>query len=112
MRYNEVEQELYVHETSPEKARSIEQNGFRANDTGIFFNTEEDSYTGGTYGKSKVYVQLNLNNVMNTDEYEVENMDGYDLAKFAVSKGFDGWMDDLQIAILNTSVIKIVKVEI
>lgn len=111
MRYNEIE--LYVHETTPENAKSIEQNGFRASDIGVFFNTNEDSYTGGTYGKSKVYAQLDLNNVMNTDKYdEVENMDGYDLAKFAVSKGFDGWMDDLQIAILNTSVIKIVKVEI
>lgn len=105
---------ILIHETTPEAAEKIKLRGFKPSQTGIFFNRQGTSYTGGGYGGVKIAAHIfgKKNEILDlSDDNWPEDLDefaeGEEIARYARNKGYWAWMDDLQMAILDPSHIKI-----
>lgn len=110
-------QGTFVHETTPEKAKQIAQQGFIPSSTGIFFNRNGTGYSGGGYGKSQITATLNISKLLDLSDDENfpddldELADGETIAHYAESHRYQAWADDLQIAVLDPRCIKIVSIK-
>ena len=121
MRLQEILKEslqgTFVHETSPENAKQIAQQGFKPSRTGIFFNRNGTGYSGGAYGKSQITAILNISKLLDLSEDEDfpedldEFADGEEIADYASSHGYQAWADELQIAVLDPRCINIVSIK-
>jgi len=121
MRLQEILKEslqgTFVHETTPENAKHIALHGFKPRDTGIFFNRDGTSYSGGSYGKIQVAATLNISKLLDLSDDENcpddldEFAEGEEIADYARQHGYQAWADDLQIAVLDTRCIKIVSIK-
>lgn len=106
----------FVHETNPTNAEQIAKNGFKPRHTGIFFNRYQDGYSGGGYGKAHVIAKLNISKLLDvSDDADFpddldELADGEEVATYARKHGYQAWADDLQIAVLDPSVIQVVSI--
>ena len=102
------------HETSPEAAKQIQQQGFKKSHTGIFFNVGEQNYSGGGYGGTVIMAKVfgPVNEILNLEDDDLpedldEFADGEELADYARSKGYWAWTDGVQFAVLDPSHIQI-----
>lgn len=121
MRLHEILKEslqgTFVHETTPENAMQIAQQGFTSSPTGVFFNRSGTSYSGGTYGKSQITATLTIPKLLDLSDDEDfpddldEFAEGEEIADYAKSHGYQAWSDDLQIAVLDPRCIKIVSIK-
>jgi len=103
----------YVHETTPDNARLIMQQGFSMPPEGTFFNLDDASYSQGGYGGAQVRAMLDLpdNRVLDTMKLDEDLLLEIDsaLSDYARQRQYDAWIDDLQIGVLNPEVIKILE---
>lgn len=102
------------HETSPESAKQIQQQGFKKSHTGIFFNVGEQNYSGGGYGGTVIMAKVfgPVDEILNLEDDDLpedldEFADGEELADYARSKGYWAWTDGVQFAVLDPSHIQI-----
>lgn len=106
---------IMIHETTPEAAKQIKANGFKMPTTGVFFNTHDVGYTGGTYGGTQVTARiigpvtgiLNLEDDDNLPDDLDELADGHEIAKYARVHGFWAWTDGIQFAVLDKNHINV-----
>ena len=106
-----------THETTPEAAKLIRQQGFKQPKfgEGIFFNVSGTSYSGGGYGGSEISAQisgpaagiLDLEDDDNLPEDLDEFADGDEVAEYARGHGYWAWTDGMQMAVLDTRHIKV-----
>lgn len=105
----------FVHETTTEGAAQIAKSGFKPSYEGIFFNRDDDGYSGGGYGGVQITAQLNISKMLDMagddlpDDLD-EFADGEEIAAYARKHGYQAWADDLQIAVLDPRCIKIVSI--
>ena len=110
-------QGTFVHETTPENAAQIAQSGFNPSHTGIFFNRNGTSYSGGGYGKSQITATLNISKLLDLSDNDNfpddldEFADGEEIADYARSHKYRAWADELQIAVLDPLCINIVSIK-
>ena len=105
------------HETSPEAARQIQQQGFKKSRTGIFFNVEGQNYSGGGYGGDVVMAKVSgpIDDILNLeDDNDLPDdlddfADGEEIADYARSEGYWAWTDGVQFAVLDPRHIQVVK---
>ena len=105
------------HETSPEAAKLIQQQGFKKSHTGIFFNIGNQNYSGGGYGGTMIMAKvfgpvddiLNLEDDNDLPDDLDDFADGEEIANYARSEGYWAWTDGVQFAVLDPSHIQIVK---
>lgn len=109
---------IFIHETDALSAENIKRNGFRQSPYGIFFNAYDTGYSGGQYGGSKIYAKLHITHMLDlSDENNMpdgldEFAEGEELAEYTKLHGYQAWEDGMQIAVLDPTVIEIIKVEI
>jgi hypothetical protein len=107
---------VMAHETSPEAAKIIRQQGFKRTRTGIFFNVDNQNYSGGGYGGAVVMAEvsgpadliLNLEDDDNLPDDLDEFADGEEIADYARREGYWAWTDGVQFAVLDPSDIRVV----
>jgi hypothetical protein len=105
------------HETSPEAAKQIQQQGFKKSRTGIFFNVEGQNYSGGGYGGNVVMAKVSgpIDDILNLeDDNDLPDdlddfADGEEIADYARSEGYWAWTDGVQFAVLDPRHIQVVK---
>jgi hypothetical protein len=105
------------HETSPEAAKQIQQQGFKKSRTGIFFNVEGQNYSGGGYGGDVVMAKVSgpIDDILNLeDDNDLPDdlddfADGEEIADYARSEGYWAWTDGVQFAVLDPRHIQVVK---
>jgi hypothetical protein len=105
------------HETSPEAAKQIQQQGFKKSRTGIFFNVEDQNYSGGGYGGAIVMAKVSgpIDDILNLeDDNDLPDdlddfADGEEIADYARSEGYWAWTDGVQFAVLDPRHIQVVK---
>lgn len=106
---------VLIHETTPQRAEQIRKIGFKMPRSGIFFNTQGLSYSGGGYGGAMVQAKisgprsgiLDLSDDDNLPEDLDEFADGEEIAKYAHENGYWAWTDGLQMAVLDLHNIQI-----
>jgi hypothetical protein len=106
---------VMTHETTPQAAAQIRQHGFRKPrfGQGIFFNTEELSYTGGGYGGAEIQAQISgpESEILNLEGDFPEDLDefadGDEIAKYARDNEYWAWTDGMQFVALDTNHIKV-----
>ena len=105
------------HETSPEAAKQIQQQGFKNTHTGIFFNIGDQNYSGGGYGGTVIMAKvsgpadgiLDLDDDDNLPDDLDEFADGEEVADYARNKGYWAWTDGVQFAVLDPRHIQVVQ---
>jgi len=105
------------HETTPEAARQIQQQGFKKSHTGIFFNVGNQNYSGGGYGGTVVMAKVSgpIDDILNLeDDNDLpdnldEFADGEEIANYAREEGYWAWTDGVQFAVLDPRHIQVVK---
>jgi hypothetical protein len=108
---------VLVHETTPENAEKIKARGFQMDTTGIFFNAEGLSYSGGEYGGAEIRARIVGPMAGILDLEDEENLppdldifaDGEDIARYARRKGFWAWTDGMQLSVLRLFNIQVLK---
>ena len=106
---------VMIHETTPELAKQILQNGFKPLFNGIFFNVQGQNYSGGTYGgvaiKAKITGPANAILDLENDEHLPADLDeladGEQIAEYARNKGYWAWTDGMQFAVLDPQHIQV-----
>jgi hypothetical protein len=105
------------HETTPEAARQIQQQGFKKSHTGIFFNVGNQNYSGGGYGGTVVMAKVSgpIDDILNLEDDNdlPDNLDdfadGEEIANYAREEGYWAWTDGVQFAVLDPRHIQVVK---
>lgn len=108
---------ILTHETSPENAKLIKQNGFKMSYEGVFFNAEGANYSGGGYGGVNIKAQitgdagdiLDLEDDDNLPDDLEEFDDAEGIARYAREQGYWAWTDGMQFVVLEPGHIKLVE---
>lgn len=106
--------QVLAHETSPENAKLIKQNGFKIPYTGVFFNTEGTNYSGGGYGGVVLKAQItgDKDDILDLEDDDLpEDLDEFDdaeeIARYAKEEGYWAWTDGMQFVVLLPGHIKV-----
>jgi hypothetical protein len=119
MRITEVTERMFsailTHETTPQAAAQIRQQGFQKPrfGQGIFFNADNLSYTGGSYGGAEVQAQISgpESGILNLEGDHPEDLDefadGDEIAEYARDHDYWAWTDGMQFVVLDSKHIKV-----